>query len=169
LESIEKHCYKRADLILGQSEEILTFIKVDFPSKNFFLYRNLPKNKPNYTSNNKTGSNELKIVYAGLLGVAQGIASLLEHLNIPDGVIISIYGEGPEAKNVAQITRSNPKINYYGVLEKEELDKKLVNYDLALIPLVNRIYGSVPSKIFELSRLGDSGGLFFRWRRCSNS
>src|SRR5690606_36484235 len=89
----------------------------------------------------------------GLLGVAQGISGLLKDLNIPDGVSISIYGEGTDAKNVAEIANSNPKINYYGVLEKRVLDKNLVNYDLALIPLVNRIYGSVPSKVFELSRL----------------
>ncbi|GGD80030.1 glycosyltransferase family 4 protein [Planktosalinus lacus] len=154
LESIEKYCYKKTDLILGQSEEILTHIEKDFSPKDFFLYRNFPQDKSNYTSNTKPPSNELKIVYAGLLGVAQGISNLIKGLNIPDGVSISIYGDGPEAKNVAQIALSNPKINYYGVLEKGELDKKLLSYDLALIPLVNRIYGSVPSKIFELSRLG---------------
>jgi hypothetical protein len=30
----------------------------------------------------------------------------------------------------------------------------LLKYDIAIIPLLNRIYGSVPSKIFEYARLG---------------
>jgi hypothetical protein len=29
-----------------------------------------------------------------------------------------------------------------------------MSYDIAIIPLLNRIYGSVPSKIFEYARLG---------------
>ena len=29
-----------------------------------------------------------------------------------------------------------------------------MNYDIAIIPLLNRIYGSVPSKLFEYARLG---------------
>lgn len=154
LEKVEKYCYKKADLILGQSEEILTHVKKYFPSKKLFLYRNFPLNKPDYPSSAKMYSNELKIVYAGLLGVAQGISNLLRNLSIPDGVSISIFGDGPDAKKVSQIAESNSKITYYGSVKKEDLDKNLVNYDMALIPLVNRIYGSVPSKIFELSRLG---------------
>ncbi|MBT8253936.1 MAG: glycosyltransferase WbuB, partial [Bacteroidia bacterium] len=34
------------------------------------------------------------------------------------------------------------------------LHKELVSFDVAIIPLLNRIYGSVPSKIFELAKLG---------------
>jgi hypothetical protein len=30
----------------------------------------------------------------------------------------------------------------------------LLKYDLTIIPLLNRIYGSVPSKIFEYAKLG---------------
>ena len=30
----------------------------------------------------------------------------------------------------------------------------LLQYNIAIIPLLNRIYGSVPSKIFEYARLG---------------
>ena len=30
----------------------------------------------------------------------------------------------------------------------------MLHYDIAFVPLINRIYGSVPSKIFEYARLG---------------
>ena len=39
-------------------------------------------------------------------------------------------------------------------MSREELHKVLLQYDVAIIPLLNRIYGSVPSKIFEYAKLG---------------
>ena len=48
----------------------------------------------------------------------------------------------------------NTQIEYYGLINRDELHSKLIHYDFTLIPLTNRIYGSVPSKIFEYSRLG---------------
>ncbi|WP_339609686.1 glycosyltransferase family 4 protein [uncultured Planktosalinus sp.] len=154
LESIEKFCYKNSSLIMGQSEEILIHIKTLFQTKKIFLYRNLPPLHSELQKPVKKPSNETKIVYAGLLGVAQGVAGLIENLKLPEGTSISIYGEGPEAQKISQIAKTHPKIHYCGVLKKSKLDLELTEYDIALIPLVKRIYGSVPSKIFELSRLG---------------
>ena len=39
-------------------------------------------------------------------------------------------------------------------MTREELHGELLQYDISIIPLLNRIYGSVPSKIFEYARLG---------------
>jgi hypothetical protein len=49
---------------------------------------------------------------------------------------------------------SEKNITYKGSLSRKQLHPQLLNYDLTIIPLVKRIYGSVPSKIFEFSRLG---------------
>jgi glycosyltransferase involved in cell wall biosynthesis len=38
--------------------------------------------------------------------------------------------------------------------ERTVLHEKLQSFDIAIIPLKTRIYGSVPSKIFEYSALG---------------
>jgi glycosyltransferase involved in cell wall biosynthesis len=40
------------------------------------------------------------------------------------------------------------------MLDRNELHRTLQTFDVALIPLKNRIYGSVPSKIFEYGALG---------------
>jgi hypothetical protein len=40
------------------------------------------------------------------------------------------------------------------MLERNALHEKLKTFDIALVPLKTRIYGSVPSKIFEYSALG---------------
>jgi glycosyltransferase involved in cell wall biosynthesis len=40
------------------------------------------------------------------------------------------------------------------MLERKDLHDKLNSFDIAIVPLKTRIYGSVPSKIFEYSALG---------------
>jgi glycosyltransferase involved in cell wall biosynthesis len=40
------------------------------------------------------------------------------------------------------------------MLERNALHEALKRFDIALVPLKTRIYGSVPSKIFEYSALG---------------
>ena len=45
-------------------------------------------------------------------------------------------------------------IIYHGQVSRQELHKLLLQYHIAIIPLLNRIYGSVPSKIFEYAKLG---------------
>ena len=52
-----------------------------------------------------------------------------------------------------------------GEVDRNELHDLLQAYDIAFIPLTNRIYGSVPSKVFEFTRLGLTGFILCRRRR----
>ncbi|MBG7631801.1 MAG: glycosyltransferase family 4 protein, partial [Bacteroidetes bacterium] len=131
LEIIEKFNYKKADLILGQSEEILTHITSILPNKETFLYRNYPdfeapKAKPIETSNRK-----IKIVYAGLIGIAQGIYRLCQELDY-SGIEFHIYGSGAEHELIEAFIKNNPQlpITYYGEVSRKELHTVLVAYDI---------------------------------------
>ena len=95
------------------------------------------------------------MVYAGLLGVAQGIHKLCIQLDYAD-LELHIYGQGAERSDIIDFIDKNPDlpIFFHGELTRLELLKVLPEYDMAIIPLLNRIYGSVPSKIFELAMLG---------------
>lgn len=153
LEKIEHYNYKNATLLLGQSEEILAHFSTIVPDKKAFLYRNFPNFKVNLTdkpSNNK----KLTIVYAGLLGVAQGVFTICKQLNLPDNAVFHIYGNGPEAGAITKFVQHKPNMFYHGSVSRTVLHQKLQQYDISLVPLINRIYGSVPSKIFEYARLG---------------
>ena len=150
LQKMEKFCYKNANLIIGQSEEILQHIS-QYVKKPTFLYRNIPNFKVPVIQKTKQSA-EIRIVYAGLLGVAQGIFKICQKVTFPENVSLHIYGAGPEAGKIKNLQKRN--IHFYGELDREELHKELQNYDIAFIPLINRIYGSVPSKIFEYTRLG---------------
>ncbi|MFD1062554.1 glycosyltransferase family 4 protein [Winogradskyella litorisediminis] len=153
---IEKYNYKKADLILGQSEEILAHIKTVVPKKETLLFRNYPDFKaPKIEIESYRNSQKIKIVYAGLLGVAQNIVGLAQRLDYKN-IELHVYGSGAEEENLKSFIQHNPDlpILFHGSLERTELHKELVKYDATIIPLKNKIYGAVPSKIFEYSRLG---------------
>lgn len=154
LERIERFNYKKADLVLGQSEEILTHVRSLFSKKKIFLYRNYPNfESPKLEYNSSNGP--LKIVYAGLLGIAQGIYKLCEELDYKN-IEFHIYGSGAEQVKIETFILNHPElpIVYHGQVTRLELHNVLLKYDLTIIPLLKRIYGSVPSKIFEYAKLG---------------
>lgn len=154
LEKIERFNYKKASLILGQSEEILTHIKSICPNKPTFLYRNFPDFNPPEIKHN-TLNGKLKIVYAGLLGIAQGVFKLCNELDYTS-IEFHIYGSGAEQEQIEQYISKHPELPvfFHGRVTRDVLHDVLRSYDIAIIPLLNRIYGSVPSKIFEYARLG---------------
>ncbi|NIK90860.1 glycosyltransferase family 4 protein [Mangrovimonas sp. CR14] len=156
LERIEKYNYQKAHLILGQSEEILCHIKKICPEKELFLYRNYPNFKsPSLKETIPLEGRKIKLVYAGLLGIAQGILKLCNNLDYSK-IEFHIYGSGAEEDLIKSFIEENNHlpIFFHGSLSREKLHKELLEYDLTIIPLLNRIYGSVPSKIFEYAKLG---------------
>ncbi len=156
LENIERFNYRKADLVTGQSEEILQHVTTLFPVKETFLYRNYPNfEAPLVPIQKHLDQGKIKIVYAGLLGVAQGVLKLCESL-VYQGYELHIYGSGSEKKKIQAFISAHPElpITYHGEVSRQELHEVLLQYDLTIIPLLNRIYGSVPSKIFEYALLG---------------
>jgi len=154
LERIEYFNYKRADLVLGQSEEILAHITSIYPEKKTFLYRNYPDFKSPELSYSPSNG-KLKIVYAGLLGIAQGIYKLCQELDYST-IEFHIYGSGAEQAKIETylLNHTELPITYHGQVSRSELHEVLLQYDITIIPLLKRIYGSVPSKIFEYAKLG---------------
>jgi len=154
---LERFIYKKSTLILGQSNEIISHIKSIIPTKSCFLYRNFPDHKTTEFNLTTTLDEPIKIFYAGLLGVAQGVFELCKHLNLKDlNIELHIFGDGAEKKQIEDFVRNNQekKIIFHGMMERNQLLEKLTTFDIALVPLKTRIYGSVPSKIFEYGSLG---------------
>ena len=153
----EKYIYKNATLILGQSQEIIDHVHVIFPKKKCYLYRNFPNHNVSefhlITQNNKP----IKIFYAGLLGVAQGVYELCEKIELSGlNIELHLIGDGAEKSLIEQFIRSQSKPNvfFHGMMERNSLHTFLITFDIAIVPLKTRIYGSVPSKIFEYGCLG---------------
>lgn len=154
---LEQFIYKNSYLILGQSNEILKHIQYLFPNKKCYLYRNFPDHKTTQMNLITNEKEPIKIFYAGLLGVAQGILELCEKINIKNlNIELHLFGDGSEKKQIEALitSKKEPKIFFYGMLNRTTLHEKLQNFDIAIVPLKKRIYGSVPSKIFEYGSLG---------------
>lgn len=153
----ERFIYSRATLIFGQSNEIITHIHSLFPKKECHLYRNFPDHPIEKMELVANTNEPIKLFYAGLLGVAQGVFELCKNIELQDlNIELHIFGDGAEKSQIEDLIRQNPekKIFFYGMLERHILHEKLQSFDIAIVPLKTRIYGSVPSKIFEYGALG---------------
>ena len=96
---IERYIYRNADGIFGQSEEIIRHVN-QFPStKNKFVYRNLQQYA--VAAQLKRKHTPFRIVYAGLLGVAQDIYSIIENIPFKSiGAEFHLYGGGNQAEKI---------------------------------------------------------------------
>ena len=154
---MERFIYKKTTLVLGQSNEILTHIHSLFSDKKSYLYRNYPDHQVLEMALKTEGNDAIKIFYAGLLGVAQGVSALCQNIDLEGkNIELHIFGDGAEKSQIEQIIKNKDcsKIFFYGMLERNDLHEKLNSFDIAVVPLKTRIYGSVPSKIFEYGSLG---------------
>ncbi|WP_310379647.1 glycosyltransferase family 4 protein [Flavobacterium sp.] len=154
---MERFIYKKAALVLGQSKEIMSHIHSFFHEKKVYLYRNFPDHQVAEIDFETTEKQPIKLFYAGLLGVAQGVLELCEKIKL-EGLNIELHllGDGAEKSQIEAVIQSKPaqKIFFHGMLERKDLHEKLKGFDIAIVPLKTRIYGSVPSKIFEYGSLG---------------
>lgn len=99
----------------------------------------------------------VKIVYAGLLGVAQGVLGIVEHVDFKQlGAELHIYGGGNQKEAIKRyiVDNGDSNIFFHGYVEASEMNGVLSQYDASLIPLVTYIKGAVPSKIFDTMPLG---------------
>ena len=141
-----------ANKITTQSNETANYIKNIVP-KEVMVYRNVPSFN-SYNVKMKSDKNTT-IVYAGLLGYAQGILEICQSINFKKlGAEFHIYGAGMHLEQIIEITKQHKGIFYHGVVSSSEIKEKIRLYDVGLVPLKNKIYGAVPSKIFELMQLG---------------
>lgn len=152
---LEKSIYKKPTVILGQSEEIIAHVRTIIPGKDAHLYRNFPVHNNEFTFRESGGT--IKLFYAGLLGVAQGVLECCKQMKL-DGLNIEfhIFGDGAEKEEIRKYIAAHPEknITFHGMVDRKVLHKTLETFDLAFVPLATRIYGSVPSKIFEYGALG---------------
>lgn len=154
---LERFIYKKATLIIGQSNEIITHVESLFPEKECHLYRNFPDHKVENFDLKLEENQPIKLFYAGLLGIAQGVYDLCEKINLYGlNIELHLFGDGAEKSQIEALISSGKGNNifFHGMMERNDLHEKLKTFDIAIVPLKVRIYGSVPSKIFEYGSLG---------------
>ena len=173
LTKLEHDLYKSADAVLGQSEETLNHVEQELlrlegkwkdsvdtdevlhsdlwrKNHNLFLYRNLQFTTPG-TAKRKNA--KLKLVFSGMLGVAQDVAGIVKNIPWKElGVEFHIIGGGQQQKLLQDWISENPEAGVYahGVVPKQEIAEHLKTMDVCVVPLSTRIRGALPSKLFDL-------------------
>ena len=173
MESLEKYLYRKADGVLGQSEEILNHVaakmttncsngslnpdseevlgsKMWKENKNLFLYRNLQTYQMD--CDHKTKGDVLKLVFSGMLGVAQDVAGIVKNVPWKEiGVEFHIFGGGKQYEEIVAWCNEHPdgRVYAHGFVPKEEIAGRLASMDASIVPLVTRIRGAFPSKVFD--------------------
>lgn len=154
---LEKHLYQSTDLCLAQSAEIADYI-VQKTTAPVMLYRtgvNCDQFLPKLVY--EPAHEKISIVYTGVLGIAHGLLNLCQSVNFEElGAELHIYGDGYEKKRLKQYLAKNPTRGVYlhEPVSNLEIPKILAKYDAALIAQSARIYGTVPSKMYEALAVG---------------
>jgi glycosyltransferase involved in cell wall biosynthesis len=151
----ERYLYKSADGILGQSNDILKHISHFETTDKVFLYRNLQRYeivKSLYKSHTP-----LRIVYAGLLGYAQDVLSIVKEVDFKGlGVEFHIVGGGGQYEEICRYLQNTPDSNVFmhGSVPKDQMSGIYSENDAAIVPLAANIYGAFPSKIYDILPFG---------------
>ena len=114
LERLETYMYRNSDLIIGQSQETVDYIQQQHPHKAYFLYRNLDPPSPFRDAGPVYEPGSLKVVYAGLLGVAQGVMAICRGIDFSAmGIAFHIYGAGNEAEELKAYLAATPGCKHF--------------------------------------------------------
>ena len=151
----ERYLYRNVDGILGQSNNILKHVSHFEATDKVFLYRNLQR----YEVLNSSGEmhTPFRIVYAGLLGYAQDVLSIIKEVDFKGlGVEFHIYGGGGQYEEITQYLHNNPGGNVFihGSVPKDMMASVYSDNDAAIVPLAVDIYGAFPSKIYDILPFG---------------
>lgn len=144
---VEKLMYRYSHYFMVQSGETQTYME-ERSSKPVFLYRNLAPPSA-YIHQNPKLEEKKKIVYAGLLGLAQGVAKICKTIDFQAlNIEFHIYGDGQQRAEIEKYIQSKEtNIFFHGQIPKSQVPEMLSNYHATIIPLTHHIYGAFPSKI----------------------
>jgi glycosyltransferase involved in cell wall biosynthesis len=102
----------------------------------------------------------LRVLYAGTLGMAQGLATLLDAARLagPEVVQVSIAGEGPDGAELRQLiaARRLRHVRLLGAVAPEHVPTLYGEADAGVVPLRDRpvFAGALPTKLFEVMAAG---------------
>lgn len=139
LSFIENLAYKNADYIISVLPQFDKYLaEKGFSDKQFKWIPNgisedIIHNKNNLNSNIKNGS--LKIVYAGAIGTANALDTLIQASKKVNDIDVHfyIYGDGHERQFLEKATKSQSNISFLGKVMKDEIITVLKEFDLAYI------------------------------------
>lgn len=151
---LETIFYKKAWLVTGQSKTILQSIVERFPTTHVYHLSNGVNSKYFQTEPNENHSEKIKVLYAGLHGIAQGLDQILlaaQALTSNRSIEFNFYGDGPEKKSLMKLADELDlsNVSFHDPVQKNAMPALLAEADILLVPLKIQLTGAVPSKLYE--------------------
>jgi len=161
LQRIERRLYEGATGFTGQSQEIVSAVQSRTQDKPALVVTNgvdPSRFGPDHATDRArdlVGSEPGPIfVYAGLFGIAQGLDRILDLAQrLPESTPgrFVLVGDGPEREAIERRVGAEniDRVRVLPALPRDEIPALLAVSDAAIIPLVTKLPGAVPSKIYE--------------------
>lgn len=162
---LERKCYEKSFLITGQTMGIVEDIKRRFPHKKVYwlpngvdveFYNPAKYQGIGFRERNGYDSDDIIFFYGGILGYAQGLATVIEAASLikdNERIQIILQGAGPEKENLFRLNKELglTNVTFLPPVPKEQMPNILKEVDVALVPLrkLELFTGAIPSKIFE--------------------
>ncbi len=160
---LEAWIYKKSFLITGQTQGIIKSISTRFPNKKTYWLPNgvdldfyNPEIKSNWRIENNFSENDFLLLYAGIIGHAQGLEIILNAANIlkeKKEIKFILLGSGPEKEKLLKLKNEKQlsKVVFKDSIPKNKMPEIISAMQTAIIPLkkLELFTGAIPSKIFE--------------------
>ncbi len=162
---LEEFLYRKSGIITGQTQGIVRNIASRFPEKKVYWlpngvdvdYFNPSRNFSDWRKENKFSQNDFLLLYAGIIGYAQGLEVILNAANLlkddKKDIKFVILGSGPEKEKLIALKKemSLENVFFLETIPKKEMPSVINAIDVSIIPLrkIDLFKGAIPSKIFE--------------------
>ncbi|MHC1731087.1 MAG: glycosyltransferase family 4 protein [Bacteroidales bacterium] len=166
---LESRIYKRSSLVSGQTQGIIKNIKDRFPDVRTFWFRNgidftrfdTRADGALFRKEQSIKDNDFVLLYAGVLGHAQGLETVLEaaeKIGYRENIKFYLVGDGPERDKLVHLADAKQLENLFFIPNRpgHEIPAIIAGCDAYLVPLKKNdlFLGAIPSKLFEPLAMG---------------
>jgi glycosyltransferase involved in cell wall biosynthesis len=160
---LEEWLYKKSFMVTGQTQGIVQNIKSRFPDKKVHWLPNGVdesifrfKKQDNVRKQLQLAQDDFLIMYAGIIGLAQGLDVILDAAKLlpaESKIVYLLLGDGPEKSRLMQRVNDEniTRVKFLELVSREVVPSYVDAVDVAVIPLkkMDLFLGAIPSKIFE--------------------
>jgi glycosyltransferase involved in cell wall biosynthesis len=154
--------YRNADLISGQTKGIVAAIKAMQPQQKLFWFPNgADFHKLNNHTSKEKSNNSFSLLYAGIIGHAQGLEVILHaahKLKNKTDIRFHIIGDGPVKQSLLELQQGLQLTNvtFINNQPSDKVMEWLHQCDAYIVPLrkLDLFKGAIPSKLFEPLGIG---------------
>ena len=154
--------YRNADLVSGQTKGIIAAIKAMQPQQKLFWFPNgVDLYKLNNCSVLPKSNNYFSLLYAGIIGHAQGLEVILHaasKLKDKTDIHFHIIGDGPVKNSLLELQKELQlsNVTFINNQPSEKVMEWLHQCDAYIVPLrkLDLFKGAIPSKLFEPLGIG---------------